>query len=384
MKILFYYKYFPNIGGVERVIAVLANEFIRQGHEVGIVSFCHNASISNYEIDKRVKLYYLPNNGILSCDENIEDVCRIMKQGSYQILFNHDSVSDSVGFVWKIRQRYPCKLVTLHHGAIFMNKKTFLDNLKHSKDIKHHLFYHFGVLAFILKMCQVFLHHRSNIRKCDKYVCLCELYRKQLYCARKTKAIYNPLSYSSYLDENEFENKENYVLFVGRLSEWHKRLTVMLDIWKKVSPKDWRLLIVGDGPDKKIIENYVEFNDVKNVYFEGFQQPESYYKKSKIFLMTSSVEGFPMTMSEAKQFGCVPIAMNSFGAIKECIKDGKDGFIVPNNDIDDFSCKLKKLIHQPSLLKKMAFTAIENSKSRSASFIVGEWGKLFMQLINEE
>ncbi|RGN76255.1 glycosyltransferase [Segatella copri] len=77
--------------------------------------------------------------------------------------------------------------------------------------------------------------------------------------------------------------------------------------------------------------------------FEGFQSPIEYYKRASIICMTSSFEGFPMVLVEAMQFGCVPIAFDSFEAIRDVIIPEKTGELVKPFKIKDFVNKLSIL-----------------------------------------
>lgn len=381
MNILFYYKYFPNVGGVETVITVLANEFVRQGHKVGIISYNQDKNVANVFLDRRILLYALPNSSKLVVKENITEAVRLIIKEQYQILFNHDSVFDSIEFVTKVKKISDCKLVTLHHGAIYISKDSFINMLKTSTSRTKRIVSKFGMLAYFIKKVKTFFHHQKNINLCDKYVCLSEGYKKQLYRPKKTAVIYNPLSYLEFASEDEIKRKKNVVLFVGRVSEWVKRITIMLNAWKNIDTTGWEFYIVGDGPDRTFIDEYIVKNNISNVRMYGYQNPQQFYKFSKIFLMTSSTEGFPMTISEAKQFGCVPIAMNSFESITECIDNGVDGYIINNNDITTFIEKLRYLMADKSKLKKMALVAIENSKERAVSVVAEKWIKLFNSII---
>jgi glycosyltransferase involved in cell wall biosynthesis len=60
---------------------------------------------------------------------------------------------------------------------------------------------------------------------------------------------------------------------------------------------------------------------LKRVNFEGYRNPQPFYKRASIFVMTSANEGFPMTLIEAQQNGCVPVVMNSFSALREIIQN---------------------------------------------------------------
>ena len=113
--------------------------------------------------------------------------------------------------------------------------------------------------------------------------------------------------------------KENTVLFVGRIDNRSKKIFTLLDIWENIDIDDWKLVIVGDGPDKKEVEK--KANKIKNIEMVGFKVPDEYYKKASIFCMTSIFEGFPMSLTEAMQNGCVPIIFGSFPAAYDIIKD---------------------------------------------------------------
>lgn len=64
---------------------------------------------------------------------------------------------------------------------------------------------------------------------------------------------------------------------------------------------------------------------LKNVLFEGRQNPLSYYRRAAVFLMTSLFEGFGVTLTEAQQMGVVPMAMDSFEAVHDIINHRVSG-----------------------------------------------------------
>ena len=61
-------------------------------------------------------------------------------------------------------------------------------------------------------------------------------------------------------------------------------------------------------------------NDIKNIYFEGNKNPLPYYQKASVFLMTSALEGWGLTITEAQQFGVVPVAFDSYPSLHEVIE----------------------------------------------------------------
>lgn len=380
MKIVFLYKYFPGIGGVERVLSILANELVRQGHDVAIISFQQPEKTPFYKLNENIKLIQLPNDRLITAEENVLFLSDLLSTQGVDILFNHDSTLDSTKLVGMTRKRVKsnCKFITLHHGPIFVNIKSLYHRLKsNNQSIKLILF----PLFFCITNIRRLFSHWLNMSRNDYYVTLAECFKKELLFNKKASAISNPLSFDGMIREEEIDRKENLVLMVGRISEWHKRFQMALDIWEHFdSNDDWKLIIVGDGPDFDRTKESISNRKLNNVTMVGQQDPLEYYKRAKILMLTSSTEGFPLVLNEAKQNGCVPIAMNSFKSVDVSISDGIDGYIVRNNDKKDFVGKINKLMTDEEHLKKMAEAAVVNSQKFSAKTITEKWINLFSKL----
>ena len=116
-------------------------------------------------------------------------------------------------------------------------------------------------------------------------------------------------------------------------------------VWKKLQEQlpDWNLVIVGDGPFSNEMKQLSKKLSLQRVEFAGFANPIKYYKESSIFCLTSNHEGWGLVLTEAMQFGCVPIAFDSFESIHEIIEDGKNGFLVKPFDIDKYADKVLRL-----------------------------------------
>jgi glycosyltransferase involved in cell wall biosynthesis len=98
--------------------------------------------------------------------------------------------------------------------------------------------------------------------------------------------------------------------------------------------------------------------------------------------MTSAYEGLPMIITEALQKGCVPVCMDSFGAIHEMINDGIDGFIIPDKDIKNFTEKTELLLSNYEIRNRMMFNGRNNSRRFSMSKIGPKWIDLFKQVLS--
>ena len=128
----------------------------------------------------------------------------------------------------------------------------------------------------------------------------------------------------------------------------------------------------------------VEKWNLQRVEFTGQQNPMEYYMRASIFLMTSSAEGWPMVLMEAAQMGTPIVAMDSFGSLHDMVKDGLNGRIVPNNNIQAFSSALREVMSHEKMRKNMAVQAIQTSKAFRMENIASQWKNLFDELMQDK
>ena len=234
--------------------------------------------------------------------------------------------------------------------------------------------------------------HDKNCRLSDKYVFLSDSFLMEYVSlshmkgrTEKVAAIANPLTYDYRYDMSDYSFKEKEVLYVGRIYEYHKRLSYVLKIWSKIegmsSCREWRLTIVGDGPDMQQTKSLAEKLRLQRVSFEGFKDPRPYYRRASLFMMTSAFEGFGMTLVEAQQYGVVPLAMDTYGSLHDIITDGQNGEIIADNDLDEYARRLRVLMENSEKRKQMAMNGMESCQNFSLPVICGKWERLFSHII---
>ena len=90
-------------------------------------------------------------------------------------------------------------------------------------------------------------------------------------------------------------------------------------------------------------------------------------------MMTSNCEGYPMTLIEAMQFGCVPMVLNNFSSLKDIITNQKDGIIIPPKKELIFSKELNTLMNNHKIRKQLALCAIKSAKKNTIEQIGTFW-----------
>lgn len=170
---------------------------------------------------------------------------------------------------------------------------------------------------------------RTWNRKVDRYIALTEFAKKKFIEGGipGSKIVVKPNFIAQKEKMPKINEKENYILFVGRISK-EKGVDILLSAWEKtLDKKGNKLLIIGDGPEKKLLEE--QYNQHKDIEFLGKldeDQVLTFMKKAK-YLVVPSIwyEGFPMTIIEAFSVG-TPVISSNIGSLQEVVVHGKNGF----------------------------------------------------------
>lgn len=339
----------PLRGGVGRVTDTLCKELQKRGYQV----FYLNA---DWVAEERKKYKYPAPVTILPI-KNIDDAQCVISYRKYltenkiDVVINQDALY--VDFYNNVGD-LPIKVISVIHNNPLMNYNHLLNDLltlrnnsllERMKRIVRCLLY-----LRVKKQLKEYIDKRFGniILSSDKILMLSPYYVQSLKnfgisVENKFDYVYNPNSFP--LQTSLFKKKKE-IIYVGRLDNRSKKVGRLIKVWSKVGKKypDWNLTIVGDGPDRNQLEVLKKKFQVGNLTFEGFQSPIEYYKRASIICMTSSFEGFPMVLVEAMQFGCVPIAFDSFEAIHDVIIPEKTGELVKPFKIKDYINKLSNLI----------------------------------------
>jgi glycosyltransferase involved in cell wall biosynthesis len=117
--------------------------------------------------------------------------------------------------------------------------------------------------------------------------------------------------------------------FSGRLDPV-KNLDLLLNIFKSSNPRDYpfRLLVVGDGPDRLRLEERCHAMGIAPyVTFAGQQlEIRPYLRAMDVFLLTSLREQMPLTVLEAMAVG-MPVVVTSVGELPQIVEEGVEGFV---------------------------------------------------------
>lgn len=374
-------------GGIHRVNKQLMDGFSKMGYRC------------IYLINKNGNYFYINNKE--------EDENKINKDGLKDYLVNQkvDVIIDQEGIftdsftiAFKSLNLSNIKLLTVFHSTPSIYEKIYdykwlLSRIIEQNGVRTRISYAIRLIAypFWRKVCvkntakrykNIYSNSNCCIMLSSNDIPTLKKYVPKL-SADKCVAIPNALTFDVTSSESILQKKNKQVLIVARLNDNEKRISLALRIWKIIEDRcisDWNLIIVGTGPHETMLKQLATKLKLSNVWFEGRQQSDPYYEKASIFMMTSAVEGWGLTLTESMQRGVVPVAFDSYPALSDIITNNFDGCIIPDNNINVFADRMQQLMQNKEEREQIAKNALISCQRFAPEIIVKQWFNLIERL----
>jgi len=157
-----------------------------------------------------------------------------------------------------------------------------------------------------------------------------------------------------------FYERNYYIGYVGRFSKekGFENLLASIPTLLSTNPKI-QIMLIGDGPLRSKINNYIHSELSSRVLFFGWVAPSmmpSYLNKMRLIVVPSYTEGLPHVIIEAMACGTPVLAM-PVGSIPDVIRDCETGFLLKSNDPKHIAENIIELLNKPELLEKVSINA---------------------------
>ncbi len=368
MKICIFTGIFPpDIGGPATYVKRLAEELNNRGFKTCVLTYGNKETCGadyNFKVfqvwrkyPKLIKhlLYFL--KGLMLAKDSDIVYC--------QNLF---SVGIPGLFVSKIlRKKMVVKIVGDYVWEQAITKRGIKDSIDEFQKKKYSLLIELG------KVLQSFLANKTDKIITPSFY-LKSIVRGWGVPEQKISVVYNAIEPLEGFEISKKEAKEkigikgDIILSIGRLSIW-KGFNALVEIMPFLIKENdsFRLVIVGEGEERKNLEKKIENLDLKDVvHLVGrinHKEIPLYFKAADIFVLNSGYEGLSHTILEAMQMG-VPIIASNKGGNPELIQDGVNGFLVEYNNKEQIKDVIFKLWKDKNLQEKF----VKNSKEKLKYF----------------
>lgn len=202
---------------------------------------------------------------------------------------------------------------------LFLNVRNYLSNQYASK----------GKFKLRIAKCILsYFYNRANGVICNSHAIKQDLIANFGVHKKSVKVIYNSLdlkkiTFDSQKSIDSTDNDSDHLTFVtcGRLVEQKQMHSLLLSFhqYNKETNRNDRLLILGDGAHKTLLENSINKQTI-NAQLIGHQDNAvAWFKKADCFLLNSYFEGFPNVLAEAVALGTYVIAADCLSGPREII-----------------------------------------------------------------
>ena len=180
---------------------------------------------------------------------------------------------------------------------------------------------------------------------------------------------------------------QSRILTVGQL-KFQKGYDVLLKGFARTRVKytHWRLAIAGDGSEREDLERLARNLGIDGaIEWLGYvNNPTDLYRSSDIFVLASRYEGTPNALIEAMNEGLPPVITNVQNGALEYVKHEVSGLVVPVNDVEQLAAAMGRLMSDVMLRRRIGFAAWERVQSCALEKTMPVWDQVVWPVVLPE
>lgn len=361
-------------GGVERVLTLKANYFAeRYGYDITIILTEGKDKPLFYPLSDKIKTVNLDIGfeELWTCSFLKKILVFLKKQRKYKKALTAELMRLRPDITISLLRREINFLSGIKDGSrkigeLHVNRANYRNFEANDSNFIKNLFAKYWMRSLV-----------SKLKKLDRFVVLTEEDKMKWPELQNISVIPDPLSFHpDYV--SSLTNKR--VIAVGRYV-YQKGFDLLLQVWAKVEKEfpDWELVIFGDGNRAPYEQQVADLGiDTSRCHLNGTTSDiQKEYVNSSVFTFTSRFEGFGMVLVEAMACGLPVVSFSCPCGPKDIVRDGEDGFLVTNGDIESFAVNLSRLMRDFSLCQSMASAGQANMRRFYIEQIAERWKDIF-------
>lgn len=347
MKICFLEGDMSRAGGTERMCAWLSSALSDEGYEISILSLNSVNTSVFYKINENVTHNALPQfAGKTAIYKQIKWIHNYIKSNNIDYVINVDT---GIGYFGILAARGTnARTVTWEHGNYYNNWGSKIFPLIRKFAAKHSN-------AMVVLTNQDKENYENNIKSNVPIIVIPNLAESH---------------------DVAYDINSKTIISAGALLPI-KGYDRAIEVAKKIFDvhNDWQWIICGEGPERKKLEEKIkEYGLNDKVLLPGLiDDMEKVYRSAAISIMTSTMEGLPMTLLEAKSYGIPSVSFDIMTGPRDIITHGENGYLIPKYDIDKMAETVIKLIENVSLRKQMSDNTQNDMDRFQPQYIISQW-----------
>ena len=364
-------------GGVERVLTLKANYFAEHfGYDITIILTEGKDKPLFYSLSNKIKVINL-NIGfeeLWTCSFVKKVFVYLKKQRQFKKALTKELMCIRPDITISLLRREINFINDIKDGSrkigeLHVNRANYRNFEANDSNFIKTLFAKFWMHSLVAKL-----------KKLNRFVVLTEEDKDAWPELKNISFIPDPLS---FLPTKYSELMERRVIAVGRYV-YQKGFDLLLQAWSKIEKlyPDWQLVIFGDGDRTPYEKQMKTFGvDAKRCHLNGpTPNIQQEYVNSSIFVFSSRFEGFGMVLVEAMACGLPVVSFDCPCGPKDIVRDGEDGLLVENGNIDLLASSLSRLMNDETLRQSMSKAGLKNVQRFNIEQIAEQWRLLFESL----
>ena len=207
----------------------------------------------------------------------------------------------------------------------------------------------------------------------------------------KIEVVPNFICINEYkLENNDFYKKRfapNNEKIICHISNFRKvkRIEDVLLSFEIISREvDVKLILVGDGPERSVLEKISRESKFKNnIFFLGsLKSTKEVLNISDLFFLPSSTESFGLSALEAMACS-VPVISTQTGGIPEVVIDGESGFLSKVGDVEEMSRNAIDILSKENKLSLFKENALKQAMKYDVKQILPKYEKIYEKCVND-
>ncbi|MCB1487860.1 MAG: glycosyltransferase [Bauldia sp.] len=199
--------------------------------------------------------------------------------------------------------------------------------------------------------------------------------------ALQSKIVVIPNYVSGEVLRHQPGEREKLILGVGRLAPVKKFMT-LLDAWALLAPRhpDWRVVIYGDGPQRKALEGRIAELGLGDSFLLGGSRSDmgEAYAHAAILCHPAEFEGFGLAPAEALALKMPVVAFADCPGVNQFVADGVNGLMVDRaGGAEALAAALERLIVDGDLRRRLG----DNGPASVAAFTEEHFADAWVELI---
>lgn len=361
-------------GGVERVLTLKANYFAEHfGYDVTIILTEGKGKSPFYPLSDRIKVVNLDIGfeQLWNCSFLKKIFVYLKKQRQYKKALTAELMELCPDITVSLLRREINFLIGIKDGSkkigeLHVNRLNYRNFEANDTNFIKQLFAKLWMFSLV-----------KQLKRLDRFVVLTEEDMLAWPELQNVSVIPDPLS---FVPTAQSSLSVKRVIAVGRYV-YQKGFDLLLQAWAKIERQcpDWMLVVYGDGdraPYEQMMRNLGI--DTSRCLLNGpTTDIQREYVNSSLFVFTSRFEGFGMVLVEAMACGLPVVSFACPCGPKDIVRDGEDGFLVENGNIDELVQQLMKLMVDHRLRTAFARHAQQNAQRFNIEQTALRWKSVF-------